>query len=71
MGQEIVYCNKCQTRLIGSDFDKGKAFRLQNEGAAAEVLRDVTGLPFAVTEVKVYAPTGPTDAPSTRTSATW
>ena len=30
----------------------GKAFRLQNEGAAAEVLRDVTGLPFAVTEVK-------------------
>jgi hypothetical protein len=30
MGQEIVYCHKCQSRLIGSDFDKGKAFRFQN-----------------------------------------
>lgn len=27
MGQEIVYCFKCQTRLVGSDFEKGRAFR--------------------------------------------
>ncbi|HEX7901025.1 MAG TPA: LamG-like jellyroll fold domain-containing protein [Planctomycetota bacterium] len=27
MGQEIVYCFKCLTRLIGGDFEKGKAFR--------------------------------------------
>jgi hypothetical protein len=28
MGQEIVYCFKCASRLLGSDFDKGKAFRV-------------------------------------------
>ncbi len=27
MGQEIVYCFKCLTRLTGGDFEKGKAFR--------------------------------------------
>ena len=32
MGQEIVYCYKCQTRLMGSDFDKGKAFRVGSRG---------------------------------------
>jgi hypothetical protein len=31
MGQEIVYCNSCQNRLLGSDFDKGKAFRLEHQ----------------------------------------
>jgi hypothetical protein len=36
MGQEIVYCHKCQSRLIGSDFEKGKAFRLQNVTMCAE-----------------------------------
>jgi DNA topoisomerase-1 len=30
----------------------GKAFRLENEAAAARVLSEVTGLPFAVTELK-------------------
>ncbi len=28
MGQEIVYCFKCATRLLGAEFDKGKAFRV-------------------------------------------
>jgi hypothetical protein len=27
MGQEIVYCFKCLTRLTGGEFEKGKAFR--------------------------------------------
>ena len=27
MGQEITYCCKCAERLLGSDFDKGQAFR--------------------------------------------
>jgi len=26
MGHQIVYCFKCQTRIVGTDFDKGKAF---------------------------------------------
>src|SRR5262245_59280002 len=25
MGNEIVYCTQCQTRLLSSDFDNGKA----------------------------------------------
>jgi hypothetical protein len=28
MGQEIVYCYQCQTRLLGSDFERGLAFRV-------------------------------------------
>ena len=31
MGQEIVYCARCQTRLMGSDFQTGKAFRHQGQ----------------------------------------
>ncbi len=30
----------------------GKAFKLENEAAAQQVLDDVTGLPFAITEIK-------------------
>lgn len=31
MGQEILYCSKCQTRLLGADFEKGLAFRIANQ----------------------------------------
>src|SRR5258708_1596247 len=30
MGQEIVYCFKCQKRILGTDFAKGLAFQLEN-----------------------------------------
>ncbi|MBV8879990.1 MAG: hypothetical protein JO332_08510 [Planctomycetaceae bacterium] len=30
MGQEIVYCSRCQTRLNGSDFNSGAAVRISN-----------------------------------------
>ncbi len=36
MGQEIVYCSGCQQRLIGSDFDKGKAFRVEHKCYCAD-----------------------------------
>lgn len=43
MGQEIVYCRKCQTRLVSSDFEKGTAFRIEGiascDKCSAEVLR--------------------------------
>ncbi len=39
MGKEIVYCHKCQTRLLGSDFEKGKAFRHQNLAWCADCAR--------------------------------
>ncbi len=31
MGQEIVYCAKCQRMLRGSDFEKGAAFRVDSQ----------------------------------------
>jgi hypothetical protein len=30
MGQEIVYCSRCQSRLNGADFDRGDAVRISN-----------------------------------------
>ena len=30
MGQEIVYCSRCQSRLNGADFDRGAAVRISN-----------------------------------------
>jgi hypothetical protein len=30
MGQEIVYCGRCQTRVTGADFEKGIAVRISN-----------------------------------------
>jgi len=33
MGQEIVYCATCQVRIVGSDFEKGNAFRVGEQAA--------------------------------------
>src|SRR5688572_700511 len=39
MGQEILYCFKCQVRLLGSDFDKGRAFRVDSQAACPDCVR--------------------------------
>jgi hypothetical protein len=43
MGQEILYCFKCRTRIVGADFAKGGAFQVGNRvscsACAAELLR--------------------------------
>jgi hypothetical protein len=41
MGQEILYCFKCQTRLLGSDFEKGHAFRVNSQAACSKCVRDL------------------------------
>jgi hypothetical protein len=41
MGQEILYCSKCQTRLLGSEFEKGKAFRIGDKAACAPCAREL------------------------------
>lgn len=41
MGQEIVYCGTCQTRLMGSDFEKGRAFRAGPRVLCASCAREV------------------------------
>jgi hypothetical protein len=42
VGQEIVYCFKCQKRIVGTDYAKGLAFQLENNsccsGCAVQVL---------------------------------
>jgi hypothetical protein len=35
MGQEIVYCFKCQKRILGSDYAKGHAFDLENNSCCS------------------------------------
>jgi hypothetical protein len=35
MGQEIVYCSKCQKRILGSDYAKGLAFELENSSCCS------------------------------------
>lgn len=40
MGQEIVYCGRCQNRLKGVDFERGTAVRLSNHVCCFECLTD-------------------------------
>ncbi|HLY75118.1 MAG TPA: hypothetical protein VKU80_13440 [Planctomycetota bacterium] len=35
MGQEIVYCFKCQKRILGADYAKGLAFQLENNSCCS------------------------------------
>src|SRR5689334_12976209 len=51
MGQEILYCCRCQTRIVGSDFDKGVAFRAGEQTACAKCAMEMLPtLPLPVQE---------------------
>jgi len=41
MGQEILYCSKCQTRMTGADFEKGQAFRIADEAVCLNCAREI------------------------------
>lgn len=41
MGQEIVYCFKCQNRLLGSDFERGKAFKVSGKAACLQCVPEL------------------------------
>lgn len=43
MGQEIVYCSECALRLVGADFDKGKAFRVEHKSLCAPCAKKILG----------------------------
>jgi hypothetical protein len=46
MGQEILYCSKCQTQLRSADFEKEKAYRLHNSVFCTKCAREsVRSLP--------------------------
>ena len=51
MGQEILYCYKCQNRLLGSEFEKGKAFKVGGQASCANCVKDLLGsVPEAASE---------------------
>src|SRR6185503_716545 len=41
MGQEIVYCFKCQTRIVGAEFDKGSAFQVGNNVSCSKCVAEL------------------------------
>src|SRR5204863_7022464 len=41
MGQEILYCYKCQTRLLGSEFEKGKAFKVGGQASCKDCVKEL------------------------------
>jgi hypothetical protein len=52
MGQEILYCYKCQTRLLGSEFEKGKAFKVGGKASCADCVKElIASIPEAPIEV--------------------
>jgi hypothetical protein len=44
MGQEIVYCWKCNNRILGSDFDKGKAVQVGNHASCLKCAPELLAL---------------------------
>lgn len=46
MGQEVLYCYKCQRRVVGTDFSKGHAFEVGNHvscsACAADLLQNLS-----------------------------
>ncbi|HLY11489.1 MAG TPA: PA14 domain-containing protein, partial [Planctomycetota bacterium] len=51
MGQEILYCYKCQTRLLGSEFEKGKAFKVGGKASCGVCVKELlASVPEAATE---------------------
>jgi hypothetical protein len=41
MGQEILYCYKCQTKIVGADFAGGKAFQVGNHVSCSSCAADL------------------------------
>jgi hypothetical protein len=44
MGQEILYCYKCSTRIMGTDLDKGAAFQVGNRTACKACAQELLDL---------------------------
>jgi len=41
VGQEIVYCFKCQRRILGTEFAEGKAFQVKNHVSCSACAADL------------------------------
>lgn len=67
MGQEIVYCCRCQVRLATGDFDKGRATRVGNRVVCADCLPDA--LSSLTPEERCGAPPTPPARPPS--SGSW
>ena len=57
MGREIVYCWKCATRLQGSDFDSGAAYRVGDKVSCPDCIEElVADLPAEEQEAILHPP---------------
>src|SRR5687768_11435370 len=77
MGQEIVYCSECAVRLTGTDFEKGKAFRVEHKCLCAGCAKKILGkLPEHPTHIskpstqRVQAPQSDTGTPARLSEST-
>jgi hypothetical protein len=41
MGQEILYCFRCQTRIVGADFAKGAAYQVGNNVSCSKCAKEL------------------------------
>jgi hypothetical protein len=60
MGQEIVYCSRCQKQLRGRDFEKGAAYRLDAltccQACAPEVMKSLPAASMQEMLRQIHAP---------------
>jgi len=68
MGQEIVYCFKCQIRLTGADLEKGTAIRWQHHVACKNCVPAVLAS-LTPEERKSFEAHAPSPAPTARREA--
>lgn len=59
MGQAIVYCSRCNTRLLETDFEKGKASFVERIPFCSPCLREAP--PLQVVEADASSESGPSD----------
>jgi hypothetical protein len=77
MGHEIVYCVRCATRIVGADFERGKAFRAGGKVVCAACLAEILPtlspeeqkeVSLSSTKMRVVKPQAPSHGTTSRTA---
>jgi hypothetical protein len=77
MGHEIVYCVRCATRVVGADFERGKAFRAGGKVVCATCLAEILPtlspeeqkeISLSSTKMRAVKQQAPSHATSSRTA---
>jgi hypothetical protein len=70
MGREIVYCWKCSTRLQSSDFEQGKAYRVDDKMSCGDCIFDLVADLPAEEQEAILNPPPPTAKKTSTTRIT-